>query len=327
MNKIKVFIIDDSMMYIKNIMKVLKTEPKIEVIDYAKSVKEAKEKLKNIANYPDVILLDIEMPEVNGLTYLKEELALSPAKVLICTAYSDKYINKAKEYGASGLIDKLVLKTHHEEVLIEAIISIYKKKRKSNNSLIQSFPSNRIVAIGSSTGGLRVIENILIKLPPLTPPIIIVQHMANDKINSFIDRIKNNCQIKLKVVNNQENVEQNTAYFAPFDKHIKIKKIAHGKYILFASDEEKVNSHKPSISVLFNSIAKEVGMNAMAFILTGMGIDGVDGIKHIKERGGKTYAQDEQSCVVYGMPKEAVKIGAIDRVIKPEMIPLYITAP
>ena len=327
MNKIKVFVIDDSLMYVKNIMKILNTENRIEVVGYAKSVKEARIKLSNLSEYPDVILLDIEMPEIDGLTYLKNELSKGFAKVLICTAYSDKYINKAKEYGASGLIDKLVLKTHHENVLVDAIISTYEKKRKTNSSPLKSFPSNRVVAIGSSTGGLRIIEKILLKLPPLTPPIVIVQHMAHNKIDSFISRIKNKCNIKLKVVRQQESVEQNTAYFAPFDKHIKIKKIAHKKYVLYTSDEDKVNSHKPSVSVLFNSIATEVGMDAIAFILTGMGVDGVDGIMHIKQKGGKTYAQDEESCVVYGMPKEAVKIGAIDRVIKPDVIPSYITAP
>jgi len=327
MKKIRVFIVDDSMMHIKSIVKILNTEDRIKVIGYAQGVEESKYKLSNMVEYPDVILLDIEMPDVDGLTYLKNDLSKTSAKVLVCTAYSDKYINKAKEYGASGLVDKLVIKSNHTDVLIDAIISIYKKKRKNVDSLIQSFPSGRIVAIGSSTGGLKVIEDILLKLPPLTPPILIVQHMASDKIISFINRIKNKCHVKLKVVTTKDSIEQNTVYFAPFDKHIKIKKIAHKKYIVYTSDEDRVNGHKPSVSVLFNSMANEVGMDAMAFILTGMGNDGVDGIKNIKNKGGKTYAQDEASCTVYGMPKEAVKIGAINRVVKPEMIPLYITAP
>jgi len=325
--EIKVFVIDDSMLHIKNILRILNTESNIKVMGYAQSVKESKEKLSKMIEYPDVILLDIEMPEIDGLTYLKDELSNTQAKVLILTAYSDKYINKAREYGASGLVDKLVIKANNEQVLIDAIISTYKKKRKSSKSLIQSFPSSRVVAIGSSTGGLRIIEEILLKLPPLTPPIIIVQHMAHDKINSFIKRIQNKCNVELKVVIDKENVEHNTVYFAPYDKHIKIKRISNKQYILYTSDEDKVNNHKPSVSILFNSVAKEVGMDAMAFILTGMGNDGVDGIKNIKNRGGKTYAQDEASCTVYGMPREAVKIGAINKIIKPEMIPLYITAP
>ena len=151
--------------------------------------------------------------------------------------------------------------------------------------------------------------------------------MAHDKINSFINRIQSKCNINLKLVKNNDSVEGNTAYFAPFDKHIKIKKLSHKKYILITSNEDKMNNHKPSISILFNSIAQEVGMDAIAFILTGMGNDGVDGIKNIKDKGGKTYAQDEKSCVVYGMPKEAIKIGAIDRQIKPNVIPSYITSP
>jgi chemotaxis protein methyltransferase CheR len=203
--------------------------------------------------------------------------------------------------------------------------SIYKKgaKDKMQNQIPRSSfnkVSEKVIAIGSSMGGLSIIEDTLLSLKENTPPILIVQHTSRDILPSIIAKLSPKCKVTIKEAKNDEIIEQGTVYFAPHNKHLSIKNISNGIYKTLLKDGEKISNHKPSIDFLFNSLAKEVKRHTIAFILTGMGNDGVDGIKNIKLSGGKTYAQDEDSCEVFGMAKLAIEDGYIDKVITPKEI-------
>jgi two-component system chemotaxis response regulator CheB len=207
--------------------------------------------------------------------------------------------------------------------------SIYKKGLK--NTILAKMPkmtfkkvTNKVVAIGSSMGGLSVLEDILSKLEQNSPPVLIVQHMSRDILPSVIEKLSLKCKVRLKEAEDQETIEQGCVYFAPYNKHLKIKKISRGVYKTLLDDAEKISNHKPSIDVLFKSFALEVKRDAHVFILTGMGVDGVDGMKHLKASGAKTYAQDEQSSEIFGMAKVAIEAGYIDKVIASNEIPKYI---
>jgi chemotaxis protein methyltransferase CheR len=207
--------------------------------------------------------------------------------------------------------------------------SIYQKGVK--NKEIKKMPkssfnkvSAKVVAIGSSMGGLSIIEDTLLALQENTPPILIVQHMSRDILPSLISKLSQKCKVKIKEAQNDEIIEQGRVYFAPFNKHLSIKNISHGIYKTILTDGNKVANHKPSIDILFNSLANEVKRHSIAFILSGMGNDGVEGIKNIKLSGGLTYAQDEESCEVFGMAKLAIDNGSISKVITPDKISMNI---
>jgi two-component system chemotaxis response regulator CheB len=191
---------------------------------------------------------------------------------------------------------------------------------KSNYNVV----SERVVAIGSSMGGVPIIEEILYSLPQKTPPILIVQHMSKDILPRLISKLSLNCKIDIKEAQNAETLKSNTVYFAPYNKHLCIKKISKGVYKIELKDGERVANHKPSIDVLFNSLAAEAKTQAKVFLLTGMGNDGVEGVKSVKANGGKTYAQNEESSEVFGMAKAAINEGVIDRVLSPSEIVQYI---
>jgi chemotaxis protein methyltransferase CheR len=207
--------------------------------------------------------------------------------------------------------------------------SIYKKGIKQSVASklpVSSFNkiSEKVVAIGSSMGGLSVLEEVLSTLNENIPPILIVQHISRDTLSNSIKKLSKKCKVKLKIAQDGEAIEKSTVYFAPYNKHLSIKKISQGMYKTILSDGARVSNHKPSIDILFNSFAKEVKSHATAFILTGMGNDGVEGMKNLKASGAKTYAQDEESSEVFGMARIAIDSGYIDKVIHPKDIAKYI---
>ncbi len=356
MSKIKVFIVDDSVMVRSLFSQVINDNKEMEVVGVAGDPIMAERKMSNLE--VDVIVLDVEMPKMNGLDYLKQIMSTNPKPVIMCSSMVENNKSseaiKAMSLGASDIIGKNNSKikefvTNSSNRLIMAILKAAKSNpskgtstssSRQNPQSLQSttkinstaptgfkkslFSSSTIVAIGSSTGGVQIIESILTKLPENCPPILIVQHMPASFVASMANRINAICTITVKEASQGELVEPNTAYISPGDIHMNIKKIGT-QYQINLIDGEKVSHHKPSVDVLFNSFAKEVlGSNIKAFILTGMGYDGAAGIHAIKKQGGKTYAQDEKSCTVYGMPKEAVKLGAIDRILTPSEMVDYI---
>ncbi len=323
---INIFIIDDSVLFRTKLTKELDKDDNIKVVGTANDVMIAQKKLKIIKDFPDIIILDIELPQIDGLTFLKESLSKSDMKVIVCTSHYEKYKDKAILYGADAILDKNRLTNDDSSILLETIHTVKNrlqntKQRINSNNTISMKKATKIVAIGASTGGLEILETIIPLLPNKTPPILIVQHMGRDIIPTFIPKIKEKSKVQIKEAKHKDILEENTIYFAPFNKHLSIKKTQENNYTVIISDQEKVSYHKPSIDVLFNSIATEAASDAVAFILTGMGYDGVQGIKNIKQSGGKTFAQDEDSCKVFGMPKAAMESNMIDKVISPLDIP------
>ena len=315
---ITVFIIDDSVLFRTQLTKTLESIANLQVVGTANDAAMAEKKLKLLKDVPNIVILDIEMPKVDGLTFLKDILSKLDTKVIVCTSYYEKYKKEALKYGAASVLDK-------KDILQDSktIISQIEKLSASSRPTMQrrTFAKNnisKVVVIGSSTGGLDVISTILKLLPSNTPPILIVQHLGRDIFSTLLPTLQETTKVKLKEAQDGEDVLPNTVYFAPFATHLKIKKISYGSYKIELNDDEKVSYHKPSIDVLFNSAAKEVGKDTSAFLLTGMGFDGVDGIANIKKQGGFTFAQDEQSSQVFGMAKVAIEKGVIDKVLSPK---------
>ena len=201
--------------------------------------------------------------------------------------------------------------------VVQVSPSIYKKLPKSKENLF--VPVSKVVAIGSSMGGLQVIKDTLVKLKKNTPPILIAQHMSKDIVSKLIKNLSTECEMTLQIAKHGEHIKYGYVYFAPYSKHLSIRKLSKGVYELVLSDTQKVSNHKPSIDVLFHSLAKEVMKDADAFILSGMGNDGVEGILAVKENGGNTFAQDEQSSDVFGMSKLAIKRGVSKVIASSEM--------
>jgi len=319
-----IFIIDDSVLFRTKMSKDIELQADLKIIGTANDAMIAQKRFKMFDDFPEIIILDVEMPQIDGLTFLQNYLSKIDTKVIVCTSNYDTHKRKALLLGAFDVIDKNKINIDNSALLIESIKKARdpnkKVKVKTNNNYNNTKMNNsKIIAIGASTGGLEVLEKIFVSLPNKTPPILVVQHMGRDIIPTFIPKFKLSCKVNIKEAKHDEILEQNTVYIAPFGKHLTIKKDIN-RYKIVISNGEKVSYHKPSIDVLFNSVAKVANKNSLAFILTGMGYDGVDGIKSIKNSGGKTFAQDEQSCKVFGMPKAAIESNMIDKIIKPEYI-------
>ncbi|MEA2092293.1 MAG: chemotaxis response regulator protein-glutamate methylesterase [Campylobacterota bacterium] len=336
---IKLFIVDDSAIVRQTISKLVEDEAEIELLGVAADPIFAMQKFKTTGT-PDVLVLDIEMPRMDGITFLKQIMSEQPIATIICSSVAKSGSHKAIEAlhaGALELIEKPNVQTktflkQSKDSLIHSIKAASNAKLKKittkktdsiTSSKIESTDSiiiykknlapaggTKVIAIGSSTGGVQVIENILTSLPAKTMPILITQHMPAGFTASLAKRLDTISDIRVKEAIDGDEVENSTAYIAPGDKHMLIKRIGL-KYIINIKDGPKVSHHRPSVDVLFRSFANEVGRSGTGIILTGMGSDGAHGMKEMFDVGAKTYAQDENSCVVYGMPNEAVKLGGV----------------
>ncbi|MCD4667799.1 MAG: chemotaxis response regulator protein-glutamate methylesterase [Sulfurimonas sp.] len=342
MKTIKLFIIDDSAIVRQTISRLVENEEGIELLGVAADPIFAMQKFKT-TGIPDVLILDIEMPRMDGITFLKQIMSEEPIATIICSAVAKSGSNKAIEAlqaGAVELIKKPNLQTkafleQSKTSLINSIKAasnaklkkIPNRQIKSDSKIINKIESTdsiihkktpplvtgqKVIAIGSSTGGVQVIEKIITSLPSTTVPILITQHMPAGFTSSLAKRLDAISKISVKQAQDGEVIESSIVYIAPGDKHMLIQKVGL-KYIINIKDGPKVSHHRPSVDVLFRSFANEVGKSAVGIILTGMGNDGAHGMKEMFDVGAKTYAQDEESCVVYGMPNEAVKLGGIKK--------------
>ena len=317
---IKVFLIDDSMFVRNTIVKILKNISDIEVIAEASNPIDAMKEFKN-CGIPDVIILDLEMPKMDGLSFLKKMRNERSIPTLILASLNSKESKKALKALSLGAREILLKPTvlvdfsndEFKNDLVNSIKKVAKLPIKKKNLTLNT-SSNKVIAIGASTGGVQTLEEILSNLEPLHPPIVITQHMPKGFTTSFANRLNKICQnSKVQEASSNIIMEDGDIFIAPGDYHLEIEKINNNKYMTVLKDYQKVSNHKPSVDVLFKSLASHAKKDAIAFILTGMGKDGALGIKKVKEAGGKTYGQNEQSAIVYGMPKVAFELGGLDK--------------
>lgn len=349
MSKIKVLLVDDSAVVRQVLQEVLKQDSKIEVIGTASDPIFAMIRMEK--QWPDVIVLDVEMPRMDGISFLKKIMAERPTPVVICSSLTEKGAEttiQALAAGAVSIVTKPQSGVKHflengASNIIQAVKSaalanvrnlrctpaIGIAKKLTADAIIQhagqamSKTTEHIIAIGTSTGGTQALELILTALPSTAPGIVIVQHMPEKFTASFAERLDSLCDIRVKEARHNDRVLPGTALIAPGGKHMLIKRNG-AQYHVEVIDGPHVNRHKPSVDVLFRSVAKFVGKNAVGFILTGMGDDGARGLKEMQSAGAPTIAQDEKSCVVFGMPKEAIALEAADKVMPLQHIPAEI---
>ncbi len=337
--KIKVFIVDDSAVVRRLLQDIFAKTSDIKVIGVASDPLFAIEKMRG--NWPDVFILDVEMPRMDGISFLKKIMASRPTPVVICSSFSAKGAETTLEALAAGAVSyvtkpkiglKGFLETSHsqiaEAVRVAAgskIKAVYCRKKVKLPQKIKAVArakkcastSNKVVAIGSSTGGTSALEGILSTLTPNSAGLVIVQHMAEKFTAAFAERLNRRCLIEVKEAENGDRVREGLALIAPGGKHMSLVK-RDDSYVVRVKPGPAVNRHCPSVDVLFNSVAKCCDANAVGFILTGMGSDGAKGMKSMFDSGCTTYAQNEDSCVVFGMPKEAIKKGGVKYTINLE---------
>ncbi|MDA7818380.1 chemotaxis-specific protein-glutamate methyltransferase CheB [Sulfurimonas sp.] len=325
---IKVMVIDDSAVVRNAFKKMLSDIKDIKLISTAVNPIDAFSEFKK-TGLPDVFILDIEMPKMDGLTFLKQINEQRPIPTIMCSTLltsGSKAAIDALRMGAIGIMQKptVQLGKYFDEYKDEFLDLIYAASKSKINfnmsisktdirkSILNKNTSKNIVAIGASTGGVQAIENIVKHLRPNHTPIIITQHIPVGFSKTFAQRLDSIVATStIKEAEDNDKVINGRVLIAPGNLHMEIKKVGFD-FVVRLKDFPKVNSHKPSVNVLFSSMAKEVGSRGVGFILTGMGDDGASKLKAMKDKGAKTYAQSESSCMVYGMPKEAVRIGAVD---------------
>lgn len=325
---IRVLIIDDSAMVRKIFSQELAKDPDIEVVGAAPDPFIGRDKIIELE--PDVVILDIEMPRMDGLTFLQKLMKAKPMPVIIVSSLAQKGCDvafKALELGAAEvmgkpgasysvgdmseqLIEKIkaVSKVNVSKLTTKQDLATQAVHRPPSQSLIRT--TNKIIAIGASTGGTEALKNVLVALPPTMPPILIVQHMPQYFTKSFADRLNDLCALEVKEAENNDAVSPGKALIAPGNKHMTLKR-SGASYYVEIKDGPLVYHQRPAVEVLFQSVAKYAGPNAIGVMLTGMGKDGANGMLEMKNAGAYTIAQDEASCVVFGMPREAIILGAV----------------
>ena len=333
---VKVFVVDDSAVVRQSILMMLQGDPTIELVGSAPNPLIAAPAIRKTS--PDVLLLDIEMPGMDGLTFLRQQMAEKPIPTVICSTLTEagsKVALDALAAGALAIVAKprLGLKQFLEESrheLIQTLKSAAKARPRIGGPLpalpparpsshtgvigLHALAVNKPVLIGSSTGGTQAIEEILRAMPADSPGIAIVQHMPVKFTAMYAKRLDTCCLMNVREARDGDRLERGVVLIAPGGQHLQLRK-SGGQYYAVVSDGPPVNRHRPSVDVLFQSAAECAGRDALALILTGMGNDGARGMKMLHDRGARTVAQDEESCVVFGMPSEAIKLGATDDVL------------
>lgn len=349
-NPVKVLIVDDSAVVRQVLVAILGQDRNIKVIGHAMDPIFAMEKMAK--EWPDVILLDVEMPRMDGLTFLRKIMAERPTPVIICSSLTAKGAEttmQALSAGAFAIFTKptLGVKNYLEDASLDLVAAV----RAAAGARMSRLPvlrplstppklsadavlapgteamvvtTDTFTAIGTSTGGTQALEFVLAALPRTCPGIVVVQHMPEHFTAAFAERLDGICEIEVREARTGDRVLAGRALIAPGGKHLVVKR-SGAQYLAEVVSAPPVNRHCPSVDVLFRSVAKFAGKNATGVIMTGMGDDGARGLLEMKQAGARTIAQDEASCVVFGMPREAIKLGAADRVVSLQQIPELIS--
>jgi two-component system chemotaxis response regulator CheB len=343
MKSITVMVVDDSAVVRQVISGLLAEAPDIEVIAACADPVLAIERLKQ--QWPDVIVLDVEMPRMDGITFLKLVMQQRPTPIVICSTLTEKGAKTTLEAMAAGAVaivtkPRLGVKQFLTDAADDLVATVRAAARATPRRLVardsaaapprplakntadvilapgagraMTQTTERVVAIGTSTGGTQALEEVLTVLPRVCPGIVIVQHMPEKFTAAFANRLDGLCEIAVKEAENNDRVVPGRALIAPGGRHMVLKR-SGAQYFVEVLDGPLVNRHRPSVDVLFRSVAKSAGANALGIIMTGMGDDGAAGMLEMRQAGSHTLAQDEQSCVVFGMPKEAIKRGGVER--------------
>lgn len=342
MKKIKVLVIDDSALVRQTLCDILNSDPEIEVVGSAADPILAAERMRTVI--PDVITLDVEMPRMDGITFLQKLMSQHPIPVVMCSTLTERGNEtalKALEYGAVDIITKPKMGTKQfiEESRVRicdavkgaaaarmgplrAMHTMKEISPKYTADVIMEKPNTKamiqttekVVVVGASTGGTEALRVFLEMLPEDTPGIVIVQHMPENFTAAFAKRLDSICRVTVKEAQDNDTIVRGRALIAPGNHHMLLKR-SGARYYVEIKDGPLVSRHRPSVDVLFRSAARYAGKNAVGVIMTGMGDDGAHGMKEMFDAGAVTIAQDEASCVVYGMPHEAVKLGGVNKIM------------
>lgn len=330
---IRVLIVDDSATARAVLSEILHSDPMIEVIATASDAYIARDKIVELR--PDVVCLDVEMPRMDGITFLKRLMHYFPLPVVMVSSLTQRGAQTTLDALEAGAVD-FVAKPHSNiydgknEIYDELIAKVKmaakakvqqrvlgKLPRANTTSLCET--TNKILAIGASTGGTEAIKDVLMQLPRNAPGTVVVQHMPANFTANFATRLDSLCAMEVREAKNGDSIVQGVVLIAPGDYHMVVRRSGARYYVEIGSGD-KISGHRPSVDVLFNSVSKVVGANAIGVIMTGMGSDGAKGLFEMRKAGGKTIGQDEESCVVYGMPKVAYEMGAVEKQLSLENI-------
>jgi two-component system chemotaxis response regulator CheB len=332
MKKVRVLVVDDSAVMRKMIPDMLEADPSIEVVGTAMDGTFCLKKIEELK--PNVVTLDLQMPGMNGIDTLKEIMRWHPVPVIVVSSHSTEGASitlKALGLGAVDFVTKPQDASAHKEM---ATVLIAKIRAAADCKVVRPGtlrgapapaekistgkavpPASKLVAIGISTGGPQALEFLLAQLPPDFPgAIVVVQHMPEGFTDMFARRLDELCSLRVKEAQSGDMLQAGRVLVCPGSRHIKVKRLAMGDVVML-NEEPRVNGHRPSVDVLFHSVAEEFGSHAVAVLMTGMGDDGAEGLGAVKKAGGMTIAQSEESCVVFGMPRVAIERGYAMRVV------------
>ncbi len=338
---IRVLIVDDSALVRKVLTIELSKYPDIEVVGSALDPYVARDKIVRL--HPDVVTLDLEMPRMNGLAFLAKLMKYYPLPVVVVSSLTPKNSQaamRALELGAVEVICKPGSAYRTPEIsrqLIHAVRAAASARISRQQEALETpatigatedfhfQTTHKVLAIGASTGGTKAIESILKDLPSTSPGTVIVQHMPEQFTTTFAERLDQICQMEVREAKDNDHVVPGVALIAPGNRHMLLQQ-SGARYLVRVKDGPAVNHQRPSADVLFQSVARSAGSNAIGVLLTGMGADGAKGLLAMHEKGAYTLAQDEETCVVFGMPKEAIKLGAVDDIVPIQHIPRTIVS-